>query len=50
VLERGLPLAGISHWRRKGGALQAAEKPRVIEVAATSRRHNFNHGNTQLAA
>jgi hypothetical protein len=33
-----------------GGALQAAEKPRMSEVAATSRRHKFNRRNTQVAA
>jgi hypothetical protein len=35
---------------RKGGALQAAEKPWVIEVAATLSHHNINHCNAQMAA
>jgi hypothetical protein len=35
---------------RKGGILQAAEKPLMSEVAATLRRHNFNHCNTRRAA
>jgi hypothetical protein len=34
---------GVKPW-------QAAEKPLISEVAATLRRHNFDHCNTHMAA
>ena len=53
----GVPIK-LAYYKAKGDALicrvalalQAAEKPWISEVAATSRRHNFNRCNTHVAA